>query len=138
MFLLYTLVTGVAAAYCLLAIWVAVGRGHWFARACVLLAALALLVPIRAYEPLILFGTTSVLLVAGWSAIRGLKAFRKPSAGGGSKGQTASLRFQLRDVLLSCAVAAAASWLISELVAKGVHVDWQGAAGTASLLAGVA
>ena len=136
MFLLYTLVTGVAAAYCLLAIWVAVGRGHWFARACVLLAALALLVPIRAYEPLILFGMTSVLLIAGWSVGRMWQTIRCNTAE--SSREAVALRFRLQDVLLACAVAGTASWMISVLVAKDVTVDWWRAAGTAGLLASVA
>jgi len=30
MIVLYLLVTGVAAVYCLLAVWAAIGQGHWF------------------------------------------------------------------------------------------------------------
>ena len=138
MFLLYIFVTSVAAAYCLLAIWVACGRGHWFARACVLLAALALLVPIRAYEPLILFGMTSVLLIGGWGGARFWRSVRAPADADKPSRPVSRLSFRLLDVLLACAVAGAASWLISVLVAKDVTVDWWRAAGTAGLLALVA
>lgn len=137
MLLLYTLVTGVAAAYCLLAIWVAVGRGHWFARACVLLGALALLVPIRAYESLILFGMTSAILVAGWGLVRLRRTLRTASAAE-AKPSASVFRFRLADILLSCAVAGAISWLVSVLIAQSVMFTWWRAAGTAALLAGMA
>ncbi|HEX5105158.1 MAG TPA: hypothetical protein VFV87_15165 [Pirellulaceae bacterium] len=130
---LYAFVTAVAAAYCLLAIWVAVGSGLWFRRMCALLGALALLVPIRAYEPLILFGMSSAMLIAGWGAVR-LWEDRKQSSCGGRPNP---LKFHLRDILLSCAVAAAASWMISVLADKGVTVHWRLAMGSAALLAGV-
>src|SRR5688500_17040746 len=113
MFLFYTLVTGVAAGYCLLAIWAAVGRGHWFARACVLLAALALLVPIRAYEPLILFAMTSALLIAGWGVAVRVRTLRQKNSSTEPKpasSPTSRYRFRLADLLLACGVAAAASW----------------------------
>jgi hypothetical protein len=101
----------------------------------VLLAALALLVPIRAYEPLILFGMTSVLLVAGWGAGRMWRTMSRKAHE--EKAAKIVPRFRLQDVLLACAVAGAASWMISVLVAKSVTVDWSRAAGTAALLATV-
>lgn len=131
MLLLYAFVIGVAAVYCLLAICVAIGPGHWFGRMCVLMGALALLVPIRAYEPLILFGMTSGMLIAGWSAVKLWETRQQRKDGD----QSRLLRFQLRDILLCCAVAAAASWMISVLVAKKVTLDWQSAIGSAALLA---
>ena len=124
MFLLYTLVTGVAAAFCLLAIWVAVGRGHWFARACVLLAALALLVPIRAYEPLILFGMTSMLLVAVWGTGRFWQATRENAKADRSNRSSHHMRFRMLDILLFCAVSGGASWLISTVLNRGMNVSW--------------
>ena len=124
MFLLYTLVTGVAAAYCLLAIWVAVGRGHWFARACVLLAALALLVPIRAYEPLILFGMTSAMLIAGWNLRRRWQWQKSRAEHNERSRDIGGYRFRLADLLLVCVVAAVVSWMASVLVARGISVNW--------------
>ena len=123
MLLLYTLVTGIAAAYCLLAIWVAIGPGHWFARGCVLLAALALLVPIRAYEPLILFGMTSVLLVGAWGVLR--FASTPPASGEAAGPVPASrYRFHLFELFLACVIAAAISWLVREFIARGMVISW--------------
>jgi hypothetical protein len=124
MYLLYALLTGVAAAYCLLAIWVAMGRRQWFVRVSVLLAALALLVPIRAYEPLVLLGLTSVILVSGWGAGRwmwGRKAVHEtePIAATDSR-----IRFGLSDLLLLCVVAAGISWLVSVVIARGLILSW--------------
>lgn len=59
MLALYLFVTGVAAFYGCLGLWAAVSPRHWFLRTSVVLAMLALLLPIRAYEPLILFGLTT-------------------------------------------------------------------------------
>jgi hypothetical protein len=123
MHLLYALVTGVAAAYCLLAIWVAIGRGHWFARACVLLAALALLVPIRAYEPLILFGMAAVMLIGGWGTWRLVSAATANSESS-APSETSRYRFRLSDLLLACVVAGGVSWLVSVLVARELIVSW--------------
>ena len=134
MFLLYTFVTGVAAGYCLLAIWVACGRGHWFARACVLLAALALLVPIRAFEPLILFGMTSVLLIGGWSAVRGLRA-SESVAEGATPAAGSRWRFRLADLLLMCVIAGGISWLVSELIARNPVISYWRFAVAALMLA---
>lgn len=137
MFLLYILVTGVAAGYCLLGIWAAVGRGHWFARACVLLIALALLLPVRAYEPLILFGLTAGMLACGWNIAPGLLAVIAER----DKSQTiatSDLRFRLVDLFLGLIVAAVASSMASILVHNDVNVTWWRAAGAAGLLAIVA
>jgi hypothetical protein len=123
LFLLDTFVTGVAAGYCLLAIWVACGRGHWFARACVLLAALALLVPIRAYEPLILFGMTSVTLVGGWGAVRWLRA-SEPARDEAKSTVGTRWRFRLADLLLMCVVAGGISWLVSEVIGRNPVISY--------------
>src|SRR6185369_957139 len=53
-FLLILVVDAVAAAFCLAAIWVGESRQNWFWRGLVVCGLLALLLPIRAYEPLLL------------------------------------------------------------------------------------
>ncbi len=49
----YLVLTATAALYCLIAIWSATSRGHWFFRAMAFPLALAALLPIQAHEPLI-------------------------------------------------------------------------------------
>ena len=61
---LYFTLASVTALYCLLGYWLAFGRLYWLWRATGVCIVLALLVPIRAYEPLVFFGMTSLLFVA--------------------------------------------------------------------------
>ncbi|MFN0018947.1 MAG: hypothetical protein ACKVP0_11855 [Pirellulaceae bacterium] len=52
-FLLILVVDGVAAAFCLAALWAGESKNHWFWRGLGVCGLLALLLPIRAYEPLL-------------------------------------------------------------------------------------
>lgn len=49
----YFVLSATAAIFCLIAIWAATSRRHWFVRATLPLLALAALLPIQAHEPLI-------------------------------------------------------------------------------------
>src|SRR5262245_20495176 len=60
----------IAAGQCLAAIWAASGRRHWFWRLAAVWAALALLVPIRAYEPAWLFALSSTLIIVALTVAR--------------------------------------------------------------------
>lgn len=57
----------VAIVYSLIPIWVALGRGKWWIRALVGVAAIGLLLPLQAYQPAIVFsaaGLVSVLILS--------------------------------------------------------------------------
>jgi hypothetical protein len=85
---------------CLVAIWAATSRRHWFWRALAVWGAIALMIPIRAWEAAWLFGASSPLIVvlvrAGrWINERILHRTELPDAT--PRGR---YRFTLRDLLL--------------------------------------
>src|SRR6478609_8131751 len=58
-----TVAISVVVLECLIAIWAARSRWHWFWRALAVWAGIMVLVPIRAWEPAWLFGLSSPLIV---------------------------------------------------------------------------
>ena len=79
-FLLILVVDMAAAAFCLAALWAGESRESWFRRGLGVCGLLALLLPIRAYEPLLLLLIVVPLLAAA-SAWQG----RAPAKAGGWK-----------------------------------------------------
>src|SRR5687767_13366500 len=65
---------GGAALESALAIWAAASRQHWFGRAVVILAAVAVLLPIRAWQPALVFALSSPLTIAILLAARRFSA----------------------------------------------------------------
>ena len=123
------LLSGIAAAYCVLGLWATVSRQHWFLRAAVVCGALALLVPIEAYEPLALLFLTSIAFVC----LSMLAAYLWPGqslysvdAADSTKPVTRrSLRFSLRDIFLASAVAASISLLIGMFIRQHGTTSWE-------------
>src|SRR5687768_340798 len=52
-----------AVLQALIAIWAATSRGNWFLRALAVWAAITALLPIRAYQPALVFAISSPLIV---------------------------------------------------------------------------
>lgn len=122
-----------AAIYCLLGYWLAFGKQSWLWRAGFVCAALALLVPIRAYEPLVFFALTSLLFVAAaggqWLLLSTLRKGGKVAAEKDSADvAVASPRFQFRlhDLLGLMAVFGAAAWMTRTLLREQVLMPWVG------------
>jgi hypothetical protein len=128
---LYLTLASVTALYCLLGYWLAFGTQYWLWRAAAVCIALALLVPIRAYEPLVFFGITSLLFVAA-AAFRHLYLWwrekrRKasvaahPAEGLKTKG---SFQFRLHDLLGLTAVVGLAAWMTRTFLREEVLLPW--------------
>src|SRR5690349_7129222 len=83
-----------AAIEALIAIWAATSRVHWFWRAVAVWAAITVLLPIRAYQPALLFAVTSPLTIVLILAIDARRAAWSARI----------FRFGLRDLLLATAV----------------------------------
>lgn len=133
------LLTFIVAAYATLAIWAAVSPRRWFVRAAILCGTLALLLPVRAYEPLVLLGITSIWLVAGTQLIR--RKFRSELSPANNQPQPQpanEFRFSLRDLLLAAGVVGFASLVIGMLVREGISISWWRATTAAALLALIA
>ena len=108
------IITSTAALYCLLAVWAATSRRHWFMRGAVVLAALAALLPIRAHEPLILLALVSVEIIALVNLWRVWKLWRGPIDHG------FTWRFGVRDLLLLTVLAAGAAWIGAQCASVGL------------------
>src|SRR5262245_6723671 len=149
-----SLSVGMMAIQCLLAIWAAMSRRHWFWRAAAVTSSVMLMVPIRAWEPAWLFGFSSPLIVV--TLILSQRVFGQRKYAGAPAGSTVDhgpddanlpwpaaqptathipqsagrrlpkLRFTLRDLfLLPLAVALALPGLI-EVLRNYRPTNWLG------------
>jgi len=90
-----------AAIEALIALWAATSRRHWFWRALAVCVGVMILLPIRAYQPALVFAISSPLIIAAIVAIR--------SCGGQSVGDAtndrciryARIRYGVSDLLLA-------------------------------------
>jgi hypothetical protein len=92
-----------AALYSVLAVWAALGRGHWYLRGAVVCAGLSLLIPIRAYEPLAVFLVSTPAIVVASLLIR---RFFSWTARSGSFWCVPPVRFRLPSVLFATGLTA--------------------------------
>jgi hypothetical protein len=132
-YILHLTFASVGAVYCLLGYWLAFGKEPWMWRAGSTVAALALLVPIRAYEPLVFFALISILFLAAAGAWWLLGSWRKEGNKGsletnGADAGSPQPRFQFRlhDLLGLMAVFGAAAWMARTLLREQVTMPWIG------------
>ncbi len=132
-YILHVTLASVAAVYCLLGYWLAFGKQSWMWRAGTVCAALALLVPIRAYEPLVFFAFTSLFFVAAAGCQRLLLSWlqkrRKRSSETNSTDVASSkprFQFRLHDLLGLTAVIGVAAWMTRILLREQVLMPWIG------------
>src|SRR3954447_17283810 len=96
-----------AAIEALIAIWAATSRVHWFWRAIAVWAAVTMLLPIRAYQPALLFAVTSpltIILIRAISSCRRSAWERTPGRSASLVPSTRRFYFTLRDLLLATAL----------------------------------
>jgi len=93
------LLASVAAAASLVAIWTATSRRHWFWRALAIWSCVAAMLPIRAYEPAMVFAVALPLLAGSLVALRLM--FR------GHTPEKKKFRFGLRDLFVTILLAGA-------------------------------
>jgi hypothetical protein len=124
--------TSVAACYCLLGYWLAFGKALWLWRAGALGVALALLIPIRAYEPLVFFAITSCffLLAAGCRDLFRMWRSRPISGTDGASSRTEDIvprrfQFQIYDVLGLMAVLGAMIGITRIILQEQVLLPWR-------------
>src|SRR5262245_13820816 len=94
---------GAAAGAALVAVWGATTRGYWFWRALAVWACLAAMLPIRAYEPALVFAISlplTVLAIRGVQWVQG-RGIREESEG---SQRSSVVRFGLSDLLLATAL----------------------------------
>ena len=132
-YLLHLTFASVAAVYCLLGFWLAFGKPAWMWRAGTVCAALAILVPIRAYEPLVFFVLTSLLFVAVAGCQKLLHSWlqrRRQSTSETHSTDEVSpkprFQFRLHDLLGLMAVIGVASWMTRIVLREQVLMPWLG------------
>jgi hypothetical protein len=134
----HLIIAALCAVICLLGIWAGRSRAHWFVRVGAVLVVLALFVPMRAYEPLLLFAITVCILVAGWRIAHSWSAAstrQKQTDLGTAK---RNFQFSVRDLLLAMVVIGAIIWMASRIVDEGLWVrHWWNLPVAALLLAAV-
>jgi hypothetical protein len=139
--LLVTTFTGVG----LLALWVATSPRHWFTRIAVPFVALSPLLLIPAYAPLLTFGLTIIIVVAGIATYRFWQCLRRAAVGEPDDLTTklkARWQFSIRTALAMCAFLAVlcavlaripwstwAQWPAITIAASGIAIltligDW--------------
>jgi len=90
-----------AAFQSLIALWAATSPRHWFWRALAMWGAVMALVPIRAYQPAIVFAISSPLIVAAIMAIRWRRQSKERRAAQSDAAPLlSSIRFGLSDIFL--------------------------------------
>jgi hypothetical protein len=142
----YLFVTGVAAIYCLIGLWAATSRRHWFLRTIIPCLALAALDPIRAHEPLIfmLIMAEIIAAVTLWRWWRPVgptcRAGPEPASDAEPRSRSASgtyerFRFSLRDLFLLMVVVGVVTWIVTGFASVPLLIEWPGAIGASFLLA---
>ncbi|WP_254513392.1 hypothetical protein [Anatilimnocola floriformis] len=118
-----------AAGICWAALVAGLSRWHWFYRIGALCAPLVLLLPIRAYEPLVLLCPV-VLALAGTAALLRGSWERQLSVRQGKPLQTTRLRWRwsLRDSMLVITVFGVALGVLVQLPWRGLNIFWPGLA----------
>ncbi len=145
----YLFVTGVAAIYCLIGLWAATSRRHWFLRTIIPCLALAALIPIRAHEPLIFYALIMAEIIAAvtlwrwWRGRRDVGQVSNLSKEIADSGQVENLsyagrfRFSLRDLLLLMVVVGVGAWIVTGFAGVVLLIEWPGAIVGSLLLAGL-
>ena len=132
-YILHVTLASVAAVYCLLGYWLAFGSQSWMWRAGTVCAALALLVPIRAYEPLVFFAFTSLFFVAAAGRRRLLLSWLQKRRTGISETNSTDVtspqprfQFRLHDLLGLTAIIGVAAWMTRIILREQVLLPWVG------------
>jgi hypothetical protein len=116
-----------AACVCWSAMLAGLSRWHWFCRVGLLCLPLVLLLPIRAYEPLILLFPLVIALAASAAALRSRWERELPLAPTTSIGRK-SIRWtlSLRDSMLGMTVISIALGVLVQLPWLGLNLSWGG------------
>ncbi len=117
----------------LLALWAAWSRRHWFLRTAVVGGVLLLAVAIPAYEPMLVFLTQVIVVIAVLTIVRRRQARAQE---GNSEPPGGRPRFSLSTLLLLVAVAAVASAVAARIPAE-VWAAWLAVVGVGTSLASI-
>jgi hypothetical protein len=115
--LMTLLVAATCAGYSLEAIWAAQSRDHWITRGLIVCGLLALLLPPRAYEPLLFF----LLMLPVLGALTAWQTWRIPAPNDTPR---RPFQFSLRTLLLCLALVSAMLGLTLAALRQGLYIEW--------------
>src|SRR5262245_31342145 len=116
---------GTAMIESLVALWAVASRRHWFARALAIWCASAGLVPIRAYEPALIFAGSAAALALIFAAARWLSARRQKSTEQAPYAETTPrFRFDLRGLFLLMALIGLWLAVLVPVVRLSSPIQW--------------
>jgi hypothetical protein len=130
-------IIGTAAIESLIAVWAATSRRHWFWRVLVVWSGVALLVPIRAYEPALLFAASGAaiwitLILTQQVARRLTKRRVNPCE------SPPAVRFGLRDLFMLLMAIGIWLALVLEAWSQSALIAWGGFVLYVGILAAIA
>src|SRR5262245_59285170 len=113
------------AAQALVALWAAVSKQHWFIRALVVWASVLALLPIRAFEPALVFSVSSPLTIAVIFISRQIALGRKPSVGEpATYPLPRMLRYRLSDLFLLTLLLGLSLATLGHLFQRAPLIPW--------------
>jgi hypothetical protein len=127
--MLQVVLASVTALYALLGYWGAVGKVNWFWRATAICLGLLALIPIQAFEPLVLFAVVSIFFVMArasqqlcfwWLQRRAMRVGKVSS----TPERQSSWQFHLHDLFGATAVVGIAAWMTKVVSRQGIQLDW--------------
>jgi len=118
------LLGAVLAVLSLPAIGMVVLRGHWFPRVAVAVGFLALLMPTRAYEPIVMTMAYTLAVAFAVLVVRYLTNWRERTAEG--KRGLPPVRYGVRDLLLITLIVAVLTAIASYSVSHFFDFSWLG------------
>ncbi len=119
--LLALLAACAATLYGFMAIWASLGRGHWFVRVAVVAAAIAIFIPVPAYDLAIVFITQSLAIVVPLFLLAAAQSAARRRASvevADNQPQISRHRFSLIDLFLVTLIAAGIAGLAAHLPEK--------------------
>lgn len=120
-----------AAGICCASLLAGLSRLHWFWRVSMLCLPLLLLLPIRAYEPLVLLFPLMVALAFSAAALRSrwereLKLPNSTTAALAKKAKVNRWSLSLRDAMLTMTVTGVGLAILAQLPWRGLSISWGG------------
>ncbi|MBC8875397.1 MAG: hypothetical protein H8E44_38725 [Planctomycetes bacterium] len=122
---LVTALSGTFCFYSVVATWAGISPRHWFQRSIVVVAALMLLLPIRAYEALVFFSILSATVAVG------VRSARKRPAPGDAAGDRSDLpsarhwlQFRLSDLFLVVLLAGIITAAVVHVFRETLWCSW--------------
>ena len=125
----FSLATIVATAYtvgCTTVFWATLSKQHWFIRTCGVFTIILIMLPARAYEPIIFFVLVAAIMLVTICGLRFLQQRSDAASNEESCSSQAStyVRFHLVDCILATCVVGISLAIVLHLVEQKMRFEW--------------